>query len=170
MQENMSETNLSSLFIYFGIRFIYTQRNNIFPGNSSFSWNRKLNLPSENDSIWAANLTLNIAPDLDLYKPSRWHLPGIGMSGCDLRACRASSPEPSRWAGRSHVWAGQVKNCPLTQLPMVFTKEQIPQDLVRVTNAPGEAGVNWTDHQNQQISPAGASRDSRDHYGEERLR
>lgn len=65
MQENISETNLSYLFMYFGIRFIDTQRNNIFPGNFSFSWNRKLHLPSENDSIWAGDLTLNIAPDLD---------------------------------------------------------------------------------------------------------
>lgn len=139
MQENISETDLSSLFIYFGIRFIYTQRNNSFPGNFSFSWNRKLNLLSENDSVWAANLTPNSAPDLQLYNPTD----GI----CLALTCQAAlgghtqQAAPSLPDGQADHMCGWVRWRSVLWLSSLFTKEQIPQDPERVTK--GNCWWNW---------------------------
>lgn len=47
MQENISKANLSSLYKYFIVRFIYTQWNDSFSGNFSFSQQRNLNLLTE---------------------------------------------------------------------------------------------------------------------------
>lgn len=165
MQENISETDLSSLFIYFGIRFIYTQRNNSFPGNFSFSWNRKLNLLSENDSIWAANLTQNSAPDLQLYNPTD----GICLALTCQAALRGHTQQaaPSlpdgqadhmcglvRW--RSVLWLSFLWSSPRSKFPKIL------RELQRVSA--GETGVNWIDGQNQWISPVGAKKGSRECY------
>ena len=133
--------------LYFGARFIYTQWNDCFSSNFSFSQQRNLNLLSENDSIcWnAANPTLKIVPDLKLRNLNRWQSHGFDMSGCNPRTCWRTSSGAFPWTSRkipwanSHAWPwGQVKNCTLAQLPMFITQKQIPQDPERGTNSPRE--------------------------------
>lgn len=106
---------------------------------SPFSWYRKLNPLSENDSIWAANPTLNVAPDLELYNPTDGILLALTCQaaiGGHAEQAALSLPDGQT----DHMWVGQMKTSPLTQLPVAYTEEQIPQVHERATNGPGK---NW---------------------------
>lgn len=142
MQENSSEAKLSSSFMYIGARFIYTQWNKSFFGRFSFSQERNLNLLSENDSIWAANPTLKIVPDLKLCNLNRWHTHGFDLSGCSHKTRWGAGSGAVQWTGRQIPWASRHAwdniNCTLAQLPMFTTQEQIPQDRETGTHSPGQ--------------------------------
>ena len=140
----MKQICLSHL-LYSGARFIYTQWNDHFSGNFSFSQQRELNLLSENDSIWAANPTLKIVPDLKLHNSNRWQSHGFDMLGSSPRQCVRTSSGAFQWTSRQIPWAGrrvwpwdQVENCSLAHLPMFTTPKQIPQDPERHISIPRE--------------------------------